>query len=172
MIIRPADPVLGRGRPERRRRPTTRQDRNPSLLTTTAGVLRRGGRDHHGQRATHRGHRRCPAETSALADQRGACATSREQPGRCRTYARISISSPARRPTILTPVIADQPAAGILDTSVFIASETNRQLNTSLIPEQVATTVITLAELNAGVRWLGRLRFARVACGHWTLSLT
>jgi predicted nucleic acid-binding protein len=45
----------------------------------------------------------------------------------------------------------DQPKAGILDTSVFIASETNRQLNTSLIPAEVATTVITLAELNAGV---------------------
>lgn len=44
-----------------------------------------------------------------------------------------------------------QSAAGILDTSVFIASETGRQLNTSLIPEEVATTVITLAELNAGV---------------------
>jgi len=42
-------------------------------------------------------------------------------------------------------------AAGVLDTSVFIATETNRQLNTSLIPEEVATTVITLAELNAGV---------------------
>src|ERR1700730_5882819 len=44
-----------------------------------------------------------------------------------------------------------QPAAGVLDTSVFIAAETNRELNTSLIPEEVATTVITLAELNAGV---------------------
>jgi predicted nucleic acid-binding protein len=42
--------------------------------------------------------------------------------------------------------MTDQRAAGILDTSVFIASETNRQLNTSLIPEEVevATTVITL----------------------------
>lgn len=41
--------------------------------------------------------------------------------------------------------------AGVLDTSVFIASETNRQLNTSLIPDEVAATVITLAELNTGV---------------------
>jgi predicted nucleic acid-binding protein len=47
--------------------------------------------------------------------------------------------------------MTDQPAAGILDTSVFIASESDRRLNTSLIPEEVATTVITLAELNAGV---------------------
>ena len=45
----------------------------------------------------------------------------------------------------------DRPAAGILDTSVFIAGETKRQLETALIPEEVATTVITLAELNAGV---------------------
>ncbi len=42
-------------------------------------------------------------------------------------------------------------AAGVLDTSVFIAAETGRQLDTSLIPDQVATTVITLAELNVGV---------------------
>jgi predicted nucleic acid-binding protein len=42
-------------------------------------------------------------------------------------------------------------AAGLLDTSVFIATETGRQLTTSLIPAQVATTVITVAELNVGV---------------------
>ncbi|WP_156744015.1 type II toxin-antitoxin system VapC family toxin [Mycobacterium sp. 1164985.4] len=45
----------------------------------------------------------------------------------------------------------DRPVAGILDTSVFIADENGRQLETSLIPEQLATTVVTLAELNAGV---------------------
>ncbi|BBY09174.1 type II toxin-antitoxin system VapC family toxin [Mycobacterium noviomagense] len=43
------------------------------------------------------------------------------------------------------------PAAGILDTSVFIASETGLQLDEMLIPAEVATTVITIAELNAGV---------------------
>jgi predicted nucleic acid-binding protein len=48
-------------------------------------------------------------------------------------------------------VTTDRPAAGILDTSVFIASETGRQLDTTLIPDEVATTVVTLAELNAGV---------------------
>ena len=42
-------------------------------------------------------------------------------------------------------------AAGVLDTSVFIANETGRALDESAIPEQVATTVITLAELNAGI---------------------
>ncbi|WP_102142706.1 type II toxin-antitoxin system VapC family toxin [Mycobacterium hubeiense] len=41
--------------------------------------------------------------------------------------------------------------AGVLDTSVFVASETGRQLDDSLIPDEVATTVITLAELNVGV---------------------
>lgn len=45
----------------------------------------------------------------------------------------------------------DQPAAGILDTSVFIADESGRRLETSLFPEELATTVMTLAELNAGV---------------------
>ena len=43
------------------------------------------------------------------------------------------------------------PAAGVLDTSVFIAAESGRQLDDLLIPEQVATTVVTLAELHAGV---------------------
>lgn len=43
------------------------------------------------------------------------------------------------------------PAAGIVDTSVFIANESGRQLETALIPDEVATTVVTLAELNAGV---------------------
>ena len=47
--------------------------------------------------------------------------------------------------------MSDTPQAGLLDTSVFIASETGRQLDESLIPAEVATTVITLAELTAGV---------------------
>ena len=42
-------------------------------------------------------------------------------------------------------------AVGVLDTSVFIASESGRQLRGELIPDEVATTVITLAELNTGV---------------------
>ncbi|MGV0741460.1 PIN domain-containing protein [Mycolicibacterium sp. XJ870] len=41
--------------------------------------------------------------------------------------------------------------AGVLDTSVFIANETGRAIDASAIPAQVATTVVTLAELNAGV---------------------
>ena len=41
--------------------------------------------------------------------------------------------------------------AGLLDTSVFIANETGRLLDEAATPEHVATTVITLAELNAGV---------------------
>lgn len=47
--------------------------------------------------------------------------------------------------------MSDVPPAGLLDTSVFIATETNRDLEESLIPAEVATTVITLAELTAGV---------------------
>lgn len=42
-------------------------------------------------------------------------------------------------------------SAGVLDTSVFIARESGRPLDTALIPDEVATTVITLAELNVGV---------------------
>jgi hypothetical protein len=47
--------------------------------------------------------------------------------------------------------VSASPGAGVVDTSVFIATETGRQLDESLIPAEVATTVITLAELNAGV---------------------
>jgi predicted nucleic acid-binding protein len=47
--------------------------------------------------------------------------------------------------------MSDAPPAGLLDTSVFIASETGRQLDESRIPAEVATTVITLAELTLGV---------------------
>lgn len=42
-------------------------------------------------------------------------------------------------------------SAGVLDTSVFIASETGRPLDETAIPDEVATTVVTLAELMAGV---------------------
>jgi len=41
--------------------------------------------------------------------------------------------------------------AGLLDTSIFIASETGRPLAVEKIPDEVATTVITLTELTAGV---------------------
>ena len=42
-------------------------------------------------------------------------------------------------------------SAGVLDTSVFSAQESGRSLDVSLLPDQVATTVVTLAELNLGV---------------------
>lgn len=40
---------------------------------------------------------------------------------------------------------------GLLDTSVFIASETGRALDITRLPEESATSVVTLAELHAGV---------------------
>jgi predicted nucleic acid-binding protein len=42
-------------------------------------------------------------------------------------------------------------SVGVLDTSVFIAQETGRQLDASLVPDELATTVVTVAELNLGV---------------------
>jgi predicted nucleic acid-binding protein len=42
-------------------------------------------------------------------------------------------------------------SAGVLDTSVFIAHESGRPLDADAVPDEVATTVITLAELTAGV---------------------
>jgi predicted nucleic acid-binding protein len=41
--------------------------------------------------------------------------------------------------------------AGLLDTSVFIASETGRPLDSGALPEESYVSVITLAELQAGV---------------------
>lgn len=42
-------------------------------------------------------------------------------------------------------------ARGVLDTSVFIASENGRELDVSGLPEESAVSVVTLAELHAGV---------------------
>lgn len=47
--------------------------------------------------------------------------------------------------------MSDASSAGVLDASVFIASEPGRPLDASAIPDEVATTVVTLAELNVGV---------------------
>lgn len=43
------------------------------------------------------------------------------------------------------------PSRGLLDTSVFIASETGRPLDTSALPDEVFISVVTIAELQAGV---------------------
>jgi predicted nucleic acid-binding protein len=40
---------------------------------------------------------------------------------------------------------------GILDTSVFIASEQGRQLERSRLPDEAAISIVTLAELQLGV---------------------
>lgn len=43
------------------------------------------------------------------------------------------------------------PARGLLDTTVFIANETGRPVKRDRIPDESAVSVITLAELHAGV---------------------
>lgn len=43
------------------------------------------------------------------------------------------------------------PRRGVLDTSVFIASESGRRLDVSALPDESAISVVTLAELRAGV---------------------
>lgn len=47
--------------------------------------------------------------------------------------------------------MSDAPAAGLLDTSVFIATESGRELDATRLPDEVATSVVTLAELTTGV---------------------
>ena len=40
---------------------------------------------------------------------------------------------------------------GLADTSLFIASETGRTIDTALLPDRLAVSVITIGELRAGV---------------------
>lgn len=40
---------------------------------------------------------------------------------------------------------------GVLDTTVFIANESGRTLDTTALPDESAVSVVTLAELHAGV---------------------
>jgi predicted nucleic acid-binding protein len=40
---------------------------------------------------------------------------------------------------------------GLLDTSVFIASESGRLIDEALLPDEAAISVVTLAELHVGV---------------------
>jgi len=42
-------------------------------------------------------------------------------------------------------------ARGLLDTTVFIASESERELDERRLPDESAVSVVTLAELQAGV---------------------
>ncbi|MCL2785186.1 MAG: type II toxin-antitoxin system VapC family toxin [Propionibacteriaceae bacterium] len=42
-------------------------------------------------------------------------------------------------------------STGVLDTSVFIAAESGRSLQQDMLPDEGLVTVITLAELEAGV---------------------
>ncbi len=44
-----------------------------------------------------------------------------------------------------------RPARGVLDTSVFIASESGRPIDQTQLPAESAISVITLAELQVGV---------------------
>ena len=48
-----------------------------------------------------------------------------------------------------TPSVVARRA--VLDTSIFIAAESGRPLRYQLLPDETVSTVITLAELNAGV---------------------
>jgi hypothetical protein len=48
-------------------------------------------------------------------------------------------------------VSADRPRRGLLDTTVFIARESGRQLRRERLPDEMAISVVTKAELRAGV---------------------
>lgn len=53
--------------------------------------------------------------------------------------------------TVDVATTLDGGSRGLLDTSVFIAQESGRRLDMSLLPNEGYVSVITLAELEAGV---------------------
>lgn len=53
--------------------------------------------------------------------------------------------------TLDVPAAPDPVTRGLLDTSVFIARESGHRLEVSSLPEEGYVSVITLAELEAGV---------------------
>jgi predicted nucleic acid-binding protein len=46
---------------------------------------------------------------------------------------------------------ANRPPKGVLDTSIFVALESGRRLNEGALPRQNAISIVTRAELRAGV---------------------
>jgi hypothetical protein len=48
-------------------------------------------------------------------------------------------------------VSGERPARGILDTTIFVALERGRPLNQGALPRQSAISIVTRAELRAGV---------------------
>lgn len=47
--------------------------------------------------------------------------------------------------------MSDRPERGLLDTSVFVAQESGRRLHRERLPQEVAISVVTKAELRLGV---------------------
>jgi predicted nucleic acid-binding protein len=47
--------------------------------------------------------------------------------------------------------MTEPPPQGVLDTTVLIANESGRALNVAALPDESAISVVTLAELHAGV---------------------
>jgi predicted nucleic acid-binding protein len=52
---------------------------------------------------------------------------------------------------VTDPVVTGPPARALVDTSVFIATESGRRLDVDVLPNAWTTSVITFAELTAGV---------------------
>lgn len=63
----------------------------------------------------------------------------------------ISYAWPATPLRTLAPSSERPPQRGLLDTSVFIASESGRPLDIDALPEEMAISPITVGELHAGV---------------------
>lgn len=60
----------------------------------------------------------------------------------------VAVGEPSHTETTGEP---SRPSRGLLDTSVFIALETGRPIQSELLPEESAISSITVGELRAGV---------------------
>jgi predicted nucleic acid-binding protein len=52
---------------------------------------------------------------------------------------------------LTAPSAPSAPSRGLLDTSVLIATETGRPIDTNALPDEAFISVVTIAELQAGV---------------------
>src|SRR6185503_2378584 len=109
------------------------------------------GRDRH--------HDAWQAGRRARAARRGATplvAARRADPAACRGASRLGLASGSRAAgrrddRRARTARAMTPSRGLLDTSVLIANESGRPLDLGRLPNEVAVSAVTIAELYVGV---------------------
>jgi len=107
----------------------------------------RGGRRDHDHREREARRTTVPTRTTPTLDPpSNVHRFTHRRPSRPRPSARVAAVGPRfdRRSSTVTD-------RAVADTSIFVASETGRPLDTSVFPEEIAVSVVTIGELRAGV---------------------